>query len=96
MARLYDFPEFGGWLVNFRFVRMTAGLRGSGRRVARAILAALLFCLSATTAVLAQAPEELIETLVANTGLQGNIGKRFTAQEELVRQARETPAWWCR
>ncbi len=91
VTRLYDFPEFGGWLVNFRLVCMTTGVGGSDRRVARAVLGALLFCLSATTPVLAQAPEELIETLVANTGLQGNIAKRFTSQEELVRQGRENP-----
>jgi HEAT repeat protein len=40
---------------------------------------------------LAQVPEDLIESLVANTGLEGNISERFTSQKELVRQGKENP-----
>jgi HEAT repeat protein len=70
---------------------VTAGLGARGRCFTWAILGALLLWLSATASVLAQVPEDLIESLVANTGLDGNIGERFTAQKELVRQGKANP-----
>ncbi len=59
--------------------------------LARAVSGALLLWLALVGTALGEAPEDLIETLVANTGLEGDITQRFEARDALVARGKKNP-----